>query len=131
MLAAMPVFVFFFLLVRRHYAAVDRQLSAGRVRFGDVGVNHTVLVLTDFDAAAAEALGYIRSLRPEWFEVLYVGDLPQEDAEMRWGDMAPGAPPLIVPASRDPVDSVLGHIRRIERGPDDFVTVVIPELFRG
>jgi hypothetical protein len=106
-------------------------LSTGRVRFGDVGVNHTILVLTEFDVAAAEALGYIRSLRPERFEVLYVGARPGEDAEMRWGDMAPGAPPLTLPASRDPVDGVLDHVRRIERGPDDFVTVVVPELFRG
>jgi amino acid transporter len=130
-LAAMPVFVTFFLLVRRHYAAVDRQLSTGRVRFGVVGINHIVLVLTDFDAAAAEALGYVRSLRPERFDVLYVGERPREDAEMRWADMAPGAPPVTVPAGRDPVDGILDHVRRIERGPNDFVTVVVPELFRG
>jgi amino acid transporter len=128
-ISAMPVLVGFFLLVHRHYAAVGRELSTNRVRFGDVGVNYTVLVVTDFDAAAAEALGYVRSLRPERFDVLYAGDLPREEAEVRWAEMAPGAPPLTFSIRRDRVDGVLEHVRGIGRNRNDFITVVIPELF--
>jgi amino acid transporter len=129
-IAATPVIVGFFLLVHRHYGAVSRELNRGLVRFGDVGTNRVVLVVTAFDAAAAEALGYVRSLRPEGFEALYVGERPREDAEARWSDFAPGAPALAFPPGRDPVDGVMGHIRSIPRGRNDFVTVVIPELFR-
>jgi amino acid transporter len=128
-IAAMPVFVSFFLLVHRHYGVVHRELNRGRVRFGEVGTNHTVLVLTAFDAAAAEALGYIRSLRPERFNVLYAGTEPRENAELRWEEMAPGAPPLQFVTHRDPVDGIVQHVRTIERRPNDFITVVVPELF--
>jgi amino acid transporter len=128
-ISAMPVLVGFFLLVYRHYAAVGQELSTNRVRFGDVGVNYTVLVVTDFDAAAAQALGYVRSLRPERFDVLYAGDLPREEAEARWAEMAPGAPALIFSGRRDRVDGVLEHVRGIGRHRSDFITVVIPELF--
>jgi hypothetical protein len=128
-ISAMPVLVGFFLLVHRHYAAVARELSKDRVRFGDVAANHTVLVVTEFDAAAAEALGYVHSLRPDRFDVLYVGDRPREDAEARWAEMAPGASTLIFSEHRDRVDGVIDHLRGIRREQNDFITVVIPELF--
>jgi amino acid transporter len=128
-IAAMPVFVTFFLTVHRHYEAVRGELSRGLVRYGEVGTNHIVLVLTAFDAAAAEALGYIRSLRPERFEVLYAGTEPRHDAGLRWQEMAPGAPPLRFLSHRHPVDGIIHHIGTIDRAPDDFITVVIPEVF--
>jgi amino acid transporter len=129
-ISAMPVLVGFFLLVHRHYASVARQLATGRVQFGEVGRNHTVLVVTEFDAAVAEALGYVRSLRPERFEALYVGGLPREEAERRWADLALGGPTLAFPPG-PPVDAVISHVRAIPRDENDFVTVVVPELFRG
>lgn len=129
-ISAMPVIVGFFLLVNRHYRVVARELSTRRVRFGDAGTNHTVLVIRDFDVAVAEAVGYVRSLRPERFEVLYVGELPHDRATIRWQEVAPGAPPLSFPPRADAVEGVIDHVRAIPRGSADFVTVVIPELFR-
>jgi amino acid transporter len=129
-IAAMPVLISLFLLIHRHYGSVRRELSGGPVRFGDVSVNHTVLVVTEFDPATAEALGYIRSLRPERFKVLYAGRRPPQDVQARWTEMAPGGPAIRVLEQRDPVDAVIDHVARIRRGPDDFITVVIPELFR-
>jgi amino acid transporter len=128
-ISAMPVIVSFFLLVHRHYEAVRRQLSQRMVRFGEVGSNHTVLVVTAFDLATAEALGYIRSLRPDRFDAIYVGQLPREEAEAAWVAMAAEAPPLTIPTRRDPVDGVIDHVRGIPREPQDFVTVVVPEQF--
>jgi amino acid transporter len=127
--AAIPVIVALFLGVNRHYVAVARALRGGTVRFGEAGTNHVVLVVPAFDAAAAEALGYIRSLRPERFEALYVGQLPREEAEARWSEMAPGGPGLTVLQGGDPVRAVLGHVRRVPRDLRSFVTVVVPELF--
>jgi amino acid transporter len=129
-ITAMPFIVAFFALIHRHYQSVSRELSRGRVSFGDAGMNHLVFVITEFDAAAAEALGYIRSLRPERFEPVYVGGQAPEDAQARWAEMAPGAPPLRFADQGDPVGSVVAHLERLRRGPDDFITVVIPELFR-
>jgi hypothetical protein len=87
-------------------------------------------VVTEADAAAGEALGYVRSLRPEFLEVLYVGDLPRAEAEARWNGMAPGAPPFSFIDGRVSVNAIIQRIRAIPREERDFVTVVIPELFR-
>jgi len=130
-ISAMPVIVTFFLLVRRHYDHVRVELGQGRVRFGEAGTNHIVFVLTEFDAATAEALGYVRSLRPRSLDPIYVGSLPEGDAWTRWERMAPGQPPLVLPGRGDPVDAVIEHVRRIPRQQEDFITVVIPELFHS
>ena len=130
-IAAMPVIVTFFLLVHRHYQHVRIELERGRVRFGEAGANHLVLVLTEFDAATAEALGYVRSLRPERLDPVYVGGLSESEARTRWEQLAPGQPPLIALRAGHPVAGVIQHVRRIPRQPEDFITVVIPELFRS
>jgi hypothetical protein len=128
-ITAMPFIVAFFALIHRHYGAVQRELSRRAVRFGETGINHTVLVVTEFDAAAEEALAYIRSLRPDRFEVVYVGDRSREDARAGWAGMAPGEPTLSFVDGPDPVDAVMAHVRGVPRGEEDFVTVVVPELF--
>ena len=129
-ITAMPFIVSFFYLVHRHYAHVRAELDRGLVPFGQVGANRVVLVLTDMDVASAEALGYIRSFRPESLEALYVGNGSHQDADRRWTEMAPDAAPLVFPDGGRPVEAVVEHVRRIPRDPRDFVTVVIPELFR-
>jgi amino acid transporter len=129
-ISAMPVIVTFFLLVHRHYEQVRVELGRGRVRYGEAGTNRVVFVLTGFDAASAEALGYVRSLRPQSLEPLYVGDLSEADARRSWEQISGGQPALVFPDGDDPVASVIRHVRRIPRGPEDFITVVIPELFR-
>ncbi|MGH2654040.1 MAG: APC family permease [Actinomycetota bacterium] len=128
--AAIPVIVSLFLGVHRHYEGVARALGRGLVRFGETGDNHVVFVMTAFDAAAAEALGYIRSLRPASLRPLFVGRMPVEEAHARWSEIAPGAPALVIPGPGDPVDAVIQYVRAVPRAPQDFITVVIPELFR-
>jgi amino acid transporter len=130
-IGAMPVIVTFFLLVHRHYAGVANELDRGAVRFGEVGANRVVLVLTDVDAAAAEAFGYVRSFRPVALDVTYVGTKRGAEIEERWKAVSPDGPELTFLGGSDPLDSVIEHIRRVPRGPQDFVTVVIPEMFRS
>ena len=129
-IAAMPVIVMFFLMIYRHYERVRKKLVQGRVRFGESGVNRVLFVLTDVDAAAAEALGYVRAMRPESFQVVYVGPRPFEEAADRWRELAPTAPELVSAVQGSAVENVLRLVREIPRDPTDFVTVVIPETFR-
>jgi amino acid transporter len=130
-ITAMPFIVAFFWLIHRHYSAVGRELNRGVVHFGEVGANHVVFVLGDVDAAAAEALGYVRSFRPASFSVLYVGSRPRQEVEARWAALVPwNSTPIVWANGTKPVDAVIEHIRGVTREPDDFVTVVIPELFR-
>jgi amino acid transporter len=129
-IAAMPVIVSFFLMIRRHYERVRSELVRGDVRFGEVGSNRVVFVLTDVDAAAAEALGYVRAMRPESFQVVYVGKRPLREAQSDWRSLDPSGPDPVDGSAGDAVDNVMELIRRIPREPRDFVTVVIPEMFR-
>jgi amino acid transporter len=129
-IAAMPVIVLAFAAVHRHYERVRKDLVKGRVLYGDAGENRVLFVLTEVDAAAAEALGYVRAMRPESFNVAYVGSGAFEDAAARWRTLAPNGPELIPAAEGSPVDNVLRLVHQIPRGPSDFLTVVIPEMFR-
>ncbi len=129
-IAAMPVIVMFFLMISRHYERVRKRLAQGSVRFGESGVNRVLFVLTDVDAAAAEALGYVRAMRPESFQVVYVGSRPFEEAAEQWRELAPTAPEPVSAVQGSAVENVLRMVRAIPRDPTDFVTVVIPETFR-
>ena len=131
-MTAMAVMVGFMLGVERHYARVGRQLRTGSVEPGQAARNITVLVMTEFNPAAAEALGYVRSLRPEEarFVFLPTSGTPA-DLQERWHAVAgEGAPDLeVVPYSGShPGRAVRDYLRGIDRGTDDFVTVVVPEM---
>jgi hypothetical protein len=89
-----------------------------------------VLVLTDVDAAASEALGYIRSFRPADVRTIYVGPRPPAEIQMLWDDLARSTTRVEFPEGRHRVTAVIEYIRRLPREPGDFITVVIPELFR-
>ncbi|HYU58455.1 MAG TPA: APC family permease [Actinomycetota bacterium] len=129
-ISAMPVMILLMLGVNRHYASWSAQLRRGRVHVGEIPANTIVLAMTDLDAAAAEALGYVRSLRglPVRYVYLETGDTPP-DLEERWRRFSGGGAPLEVVPSRDhPGAAIRDFVRTIERGAEDFVTVVVPEM---
>jgi amino acid transporter len=128
-IAAMPIIVLLFSAIGRHYERVRRELVRGRVRYGEPATNRVLFVLTEVDAAAAEALGYVWAMRPQSLEVAYVGDQPFVDAVTRWRQLAPNGPDLIPARAGNQVDNVIRLIHAVPRGPADFVTVVIPEMF--
>ena len=134
-MSGMAVIIAFMLLVERHYARVGRQLRTGRVHAGQLSGNVVVLVVTDLDAAAAEALGYIRSIRPERARFVYlpVRGVPP-DLQESWHALAgQGAQDLeVVPYDGShPGRTVRDFLRTIDRDPDDFVTLVVPEMIRS
>jgi hypothetical protein len=134
-MSAMAVLVAFMVLIERHYTRVGRQLRRGTVAPGQEHGNVVVLLVTDFDSATAEALGYVRSLRPEFsrFAYLPVDGVPA-DLQERWHALAgPAVPDLeVVPFSGShPGRSVRDYLRTIERGPQDFATLILPEMIRS
>jgi amino acid transporter len=130
-IAAMPFIVMMFLSIHRHYEAVLEELRRGRVRAGEVGVNHLVLLVRELDVATAEALGAIRSIRPTEWRVVYPSNvgIPAELRD-RWREFSMGAPDLEPLAVRggDLLEAVRRYVRRIDRAPSDFVNVFIPEV---
>ncbi|HET7870080.1 MAG TPA: APC family permease [Actinomycetota bacterium] len=132
-IAAMPFIVTMFMSIHRHYEAVLRELRRGRVRAGAVGANHLVLLVRDLDVATAEALGAIRSIRPTEWRVVYPSNdgIPAELRD-RWREFSMGAPdlePLPVPDG-DMLKAVRRYVGGIDRAPQDFVNVFIPEVVR-
>ncbi len=132
-IAAMPFIVTMFMSIHRHYEAVLEELRRGRVRAGEVGVNHIVLLVRDLDVATAEALGAIRSIRPTEWRVVYPSNdgIPAELRD-RWREFSMGAPDLepLPFRGRDLLEAVRTYVRRIDRVPNDFVNVFIPEVVR-
>ncbi|HEV3473954.1 MAG TPA: APC family permease [Actinomycetota bacterium] len=129
-IVAMPVIVLLLRGVNRHYSFVRAQLHAGRVRFGDPARNRVVLVVTELDAAAAQALGYVRSFRPTELHPVYAGSRPAAEVEVLWDALSRTGPPITVLEGRDRTEAVLQFVRALPREPTDFLTVVIPEVFR-
>jgi amino acid transporter len=129
----MAILIVLFLSVHRHYSSVMRQLRKGTVRAGDVGVNHLVVVIRDLDAAAVEALGVVRSIRPTELHLLYPSDGPiPVELQERWRELSIAQPLQPLPLGRDTLlDALRRYVRGIERAPDDFVNVVIPEVVQG
>jgi amino acid transporter len=131
---AIPIIVATFASIHRHYMAVQEQLRRGTVRPNMVGANHVVLVANGVSPATGEALGYVRSLRPTSFHVVYPGAGGAIAAQVQdtWRGFAGGGVDLeSLPTSGDLFHRVRAFIRGLERGPNDFVTVVVPETVDG
>ena len=124
----MALFVPVLLSIHRHYTSVSAQLRQGKDRLREHVTNHIVLLVRDLDAATAEALGYIRSFRPSHLVCVCPGgsDLPE-----RWRAFAGDAPDLVtLPEGRDLFHQMKSFVATLPREPDEFVTVVVPEVVR-
>jgi amino acid transporter len=131
---AMALLVPTFLSIHRHYEAVQAQLRRGRIRAGAAGVNHMVLVIRDLDVAAAEAVGVVRSIRPTELHIVHPSDDPVSlELQQRWREFSRNAQPLEqLPFGKDSLlDALKRYVRKIDRAPEDFVNVVIPEVVHG
>jgi amino acid permease-like protein len=130
-IAAMPVIITFFVGVHRHYEAVGRALRARRVAPARNIPNTFVLLVPDLGLATAEAIAYLRALRPERLIPLYTGSPDQyEDVARRWPLVAPrlGNIERLPIVGGRPVRSLRAYLRTIRReNGEEFVTVVIPE----
>jgi amino acid transporter len=131
---AVPIFVMMFLSIHRHYGAVMEQLRQRHVRPGMRRTNHVLLLVSDLGAATGEALGYVRSFRPSSFRALYVGTggVPPELRD-GWRAFCGGSGPELeeMPSGGSLLDRIRTFIHGIEREPNDFVTVIVPEVVRG
>jgi amino acid transporter len=130
-IAAMPVIIAFFIGVHRHYEAVGRALRARRMSPAREVPNTFVLVVPDLGLATAEAIAYLRALRPERLIPLHVGDPAAfEEVDRRWRSVAPrmGAlEQLPMTGGRLP-RSLRTYLRVIRKeNGEAFVTVVVPE----
>jgi amino acid transporter len=130
-IAAMPVIIAFFMAVHRHYEAVGRALRARREAPTQDIPNTFVLLVPGLGLATAEAIAYMRALRPERLIPLYTGDPDRyEDVARWWPSVAPRMGTLEqLPMTRGRLlRSLRSYLRTIrQENGEEFVTVVIPE----
>jgi hypothetical protein len=87
----------------------------------------------DLDAATAEALGYLRSFRPDDVRPVIPTKRGAIDQAMQadWRTFAgTGIPDLIPLKGHGLFSCVRAHILTIPRAPDDFITVIVPETLK-
>ena len=128
-IAAMPVLVAFFLAINRHYSRVQGQLRRGRTLAREMPGNTVVVLVADMDLATRDAVSWLRSVRPDRVIPLYLGKRPIDEVRAEWATLAPrlGTPERLETEGARVVTAVRRYLRRLERRPEDFVTVVVPE----
>lgn len=130
-IAAMPLIVAFFLAIHRHYQSVGKTLRARRLSIRDEARNRFILLVPDLGLATTDAIAYLRAVRPVLLTPLFVGASTEfEDAAAKWTSVAPRLGKLeMLPAENGHTTrAILRYLAGISRQPDDFLTVVVPEV---
>jgi amino acid transporter len=132
---AIPLLVLMMLGIRRHYRRFARRLNAGAAAIVAAAPAHntTLLVVESLDQATDEALWFARRISGGSFRALHV---PQRGSDpgirARWFGRVDGEPFLeVLDGTPSVIDAVLEQVWRLPRSESDFVTVVVPELFRS
>jgi amino acid transporter len=129
-IAAMPVIISLFLAVSRHYATVGRALRASRTP-PVAGVRNTfVLLVKDLGLATADAVAYLRALRPDRVVPLFIGEeVDYERVRGRWHAFAPRMGDLELLSARGgrTTRGLRAYLRSLRGDGSRFVTVMVPE----
>jgi hypothetical protein len=131
---AVPVLIGFFLLVRRHYRKVERRLQAGigAVAAAPAPTNEVVLHVESADAALREALWYARQIAGDDFRAIHVpGPGTDPGIRPRFRELTDIRPDLeVIKAEQGRVEAVIDYLWALPRGESNFVTMIVPELFK-
>lgn len=131
---AMPVLIGASILVHRHYTTVGRRLSAKMraVLARPQPQNRTILYVEQLDDATREALWYARAISKGNLHAIHVPFAGSDSGiRPRFSHWSEGNPHLeVLGHEEEPLDAVLDYVWRFPVGENDFVSVVIPELFR-
>ncbi len=135
-IVAIPLFVLAFVGINRHYRRFARRLAAGvgAIRAAGAPTNHVLLWVESIDVATEGALWYARQIAdPRLIRALLTAGRHTDPAiRPRWFDYAPSGPKLErLTTDEGRTQAVLEEVWRLPRSESDFVTVVIPEQFRG
>lgn len=130
-IAAIPVLMYFMHSVHKHYTDVEHQLSLEARRPTDrrPGNQHVVILVQELDAATARAVGYVRSIRPASISAVAF----DSSKSAAWKRFAPEIPITFIGSKGSHSEGVRNRLRelRADLTSDDFLTLVIPELFRS
>jgi len=131
---AIPLVVGGCYLINRHYRKVARRLRAGvsAVAAAPPATNQVVLYVESFDAGLREAVWYAHQIAGDDFRAIHVPG-PRSDTGIRprFRQLTSSRPDLEILRPEDGrVDAVIEYLWALPRGESNFVTMIIPELFR-
>jgi amino acid transporter len=133
-IVAIPLMILGFYGVNRHYRKVERRLRAGVAAVAAAGAptNEVVLYVESADAALNEALWYARQIAGDDFRAVHVrGSHTDPGIRARFRTLTDIRPDLeVLDAELGRAEAVIDYLWALPRGESNFVTVVIPELFR-
>ncbi len=133
-MVAIPLMVVGFRGVHRHYHKVGRRLRAGiaAVAAAPPATNEVVLYVESFDAALEEAVWYARQIAGDNFRAIHApGKRTDPGIRARFRQLTDINPDLeVLPSEDGRVDAVIDYLWALPRGESQFVTVIVPELFR-
>lgn len=94
--------------------------------------NRVLIYAEAVDVAAEGAVWYARRIGGGSFTALHVpGKNTDTGIHARWFDLTGGEPRLdVLPPGTDATKAVLDAVAALREGPDDIITVVLPEQFR-
>ena len=126
-----PILVTLFMMIRRHYADVARQLSLDNYG-GPPPIDHSVLVLVgDLHRGVAAALRYAQTLSTS-AKAVYVELDPErtQKLEEKWGKFGLGVPLVVLTSPyRSLLTPFLHYVNHLlTLGENHVVTIVIPEF---
>jgi amino acid transporter len=131
---AIPLLVLSFYGINRHYRKVERRLQAGMAAVAEAPAptNKVVLFVDEADAALDEALAYAKTIAGDDFRAIHVpGHGTDTGIRPRFRNLTDLRPDLEVLRREDGrADAVIDYVWSLPRGESNFVTIIIPELFR-
>lgn len=127
--ASIPVIIAGLLAVNRHYERVRRELSARNLSPTMEATNTMLVLVPQMDRATREMISWVLAVRPSRITPLYIGSGDFEAAAEAWTVAAPRLPPLqrLEIEGGQVTRALRRYIRRMPRGDNDFITVVLPE----
>ena len=128
---AVPVLIGVFLLVNRHYRGVARRLRARAAAVRTVAhpTNRVVVYVEQLDEATELAAWYAQEVAGRDYTAIHVPGDGRPDPRGSWWDLG-HVPVETLPASEKPAEEVLDYVWGLPHSESEFVTVVVPELFR-
>jgi hypothetical protein len=128
-----PLLVFMFLAIHRHYVSVATQLSMEIIDDTLEPIKNTVIVpISGIHRGVMSALRYAKSISPESVTAVYVDFEEEATAKLkeRWDKLDLGVKLVVLPSPyRELTRPILKFIHRVDRmRDDDIITVVIPEF---
>jgi amino acid transporter len=128
----MALLVPLFYAIHRHYMWIRTMVHRGTHQPGTAGTMHIVLLVREIDASVAEALGYVRSIRPESFRVVTPGATVPDGLEQRWESFAGAGTARLEPLGDGGLSArVRRYVEALPTEPHDLVNVIVPELVRA